>query len=74
MIAKSIREGSIYIKPNFLSQNEFDVFSGRLPHYRYIDWYQPSGTYYGNRFQAFPCYETYDLWTVDQEYYNIFKI
>ena len=73
MIAHSLRIGSIFVCPNFLPFDVFEEFSDKVKEYPFIEGYQPAGTFYGNRFQAFPCYESYDLWTVDQEYYNIFK-
>ena len=73
MIAKSIREGSIHIKPNFLSSKEFEVLSGRKHLYTYREGYQPAGTYYGNRYQAYPVWETDDFAKIDTDYFDLFK-
>ena len=72
-VSDSLNEGSLYIKPCFLSEEEFLEFESRIKNYSYVDTYQPIGTVYGNRFQSYPCWETNDLAKVDAEFYELFK-
>ena len=72
-ISDSLREGSIYLKPNFLDENLFKELKNNLNGYEYFSTYQTRETYYGNRFQAHPCYETKDLSLIDKKFYNLFK-
>ena len=53
----NIITGSIYVQPNFFDDNTFDKLKNDINNLNYIETYQPD-TYYGNRMQAFPCYET----------------
>lgn len=56
-----IMKGGISIHPNFFGEDQFDRIKAELnsPHYlTYKTHYQPD-TYYGNRLQAYPCYESY---------------
>jgi hypothetical protein len=55
---ESIIEGSIYLKPNFLGDVLFKGSKNLLDNLEYDATYQPSEVYYGNRFQAYPCYQT----------------
>ena len=48
--------GGIYIKPSFFSMKDFTKINTDLKELKYNQTYQPD-TYYGNRLQAFPCYE-----------------
>ena len=48
--------GGIYIKPSFFSIKDYKKVNEELDELKYSQTYQPD-TYYGNRLQAFPCYE-----------------
>ena len=48
--------GGICIKPNFFSVKDFNKIKTDMDNIKYNQTYQPD-TYYGNRLQAFPCYE-----------------
>ena len=48
--------GGIYIKPSFFSIKDYKKVNEDLDELKYSQTYQPD-TYYGNRLQAFPCYE-----------------
>ena len=48
--------GGIYIKPSFFSIKDYKKVNEDLDKLKYSQTYQPD-TYYGNRLQAFPCYE-----------------
>ena len=50
-------DGSFYVKPGWLDWKLFNNIRKSLPDLKYKPIYQPSETYYGNRFQAYPCYE-----------------
>jgi hypothetical protein len=52
-----ILSGGIYIKPNFFKNKDFVGIKNELDTIPHEEMYQPEGTYYGNRFQAFPCYQ-----------------
>ena len=73
MIAKSLRNGSIFICPNFLPFDVFEEFFNKAKDYPYTEGYQPAGTYYGNRFQAYPVYETKDLSIIDSRFFDLFR-
>lgn len=49
--------GSFYLQPEWLDWSVFEEIEKSLPTLDYKPLYQPCGTYYGNRFQAYPCYE-----------------
>lgn len=49
--------GSFYLQPGWLDSKLFDQIKEKLPKLKYKALYQPAGIYYGNRFQAYPCYE-----------------
>lgn len=73
-ISDSIRNGSIYIKPNFLGQDLYEEFNNKvLKKYKFKPMYQPHAVHYGNRFQAQPCWETETLEKIDKKIYNVFK-
>ena len=71
-ILDTIKKGSIYIEPNFLDEILFNEFKENLKKYKFIETYQPKRAHYGNRFQAFPCYETEDLKIIDKKFCDIF--
>ena len=73
MIAHSLRNGSIFVCPNFLPSDIFEEFFEKVKEYPYIEGYQPAGTFYGNRFQAYPVHETKDLSVIDSRFFNWFK-
>jgi len=52
-----LTSGGVYIKPNFFNADDFLQMRDGLNELKYEQTYQPSGVYYGNRLQAFPCYE-----------------
>jgi len=54
---KHLKRGSFHLHPNFLERKLFEKLKSDLPTLQYKAIYQPYGTYYGNRFQAYPCYE-----------------
>ncbi len=60
MIEDNILKGDIFIRPNFLPKNEFEDLFEKVKKLDYIEAYQPSDVYFGNRFQAYPCYEKND--------------
>ena len=66
---ESILQGSIYLKPNFLGEVLFKGSINLLNNLEYKATYQPSEVYYGNRFQAYPCYQT----TVCEEETKVYK-
>ena len=51
-----IKKGDIHIHPNFFDDNLFDSIKSDMRNLNYVSTYQPD-TYYGNRLQAYPCYE-----------------
>jgi len=58
-----IMNGGISIHPSFFEQDKFLQIKNDIDNLNYEEDYQPGGTdiHYGNRFQAFPCYQsTYD--------------
>jgi len=52
-----LKEGSFHLHPNFLERKLFEKLKSDLPTLKYKTTYQPNKIYYGNRFQAYPCYE-----------------
>ena len=52
-----LKKGSFHLHPNFLERKLFEKLKSSLPTLKYKATYQPKDTYYGNRFQAYPCYE-----------------
>lgn len=53
-----------YLEPRFLEPSVYKEIEAKLPKFKYRAAYQPAGDFYGNRFQAFPCYE-YDTTDYD---------
>ena len=72
MIAHSLRNGSIFVCPNFLPFDVFEEFFEKVKEYPYTEGYQPTGTFYGNRFQAYPVHETKDLSVIDSRFFDWF--
>ena len=54
-----INSGGISIHPNFFGGDQFDSIKSDLLNLDYKKVYQPHGGHYGNRLQAYPCYEAY---------------
>ena len=52
-----LKKGSFHLHPDFLEQKLFEKLKANLPTLKYKATYQPQHLYYGNRFQAYPCYE-----------------
>jgi hypothetical protein len=50
-------QGGFYIKSDFFDMKDFNYIKENISKLEYIPKYQPHGSYYGNRFQAYPCYE-----------------
>ena len=71
-VAQSIREGSIIVRPGFLSTQQFKELEKKILDYEYTPTHQPPMGY-GNRFQAYPCYESGDLWHIDRKTFEVFK-
>jgi len=55
-----IMNGGISIHPSFFEQDKFLQIKNDIDNLDYKEDYQPGGTdiHYGNRFQAFPCYQS----------------
>ena len=86
-LSQSLREGSILIKPDFFTPEQFKELKNRVENkYEYVPTYQPAklppsikrlseyekAVYKAeHRFEAHPCWETLPLKTVDPEFYNI---
>jgi len=73
-------EDSIYIIPNFFAEDQFNEFKFRVEsRYKYLSTYQPSDYplseryLYGDRLDAFPCWETTNLENIDVEFNAIIK-
>jgi hypothetical protein len=52
-----LKKGSFHLHLNFLERKLFEKLKSDLPTLKYKATYQPHNTYYGNRFQSYPCYE-----------------
>jgi hypothetical protein len=52
-----LMSGGVFVKPNFFDVDDFNDMKNDLDKLSYDKTYQPD-TYYGNRLQAFPCYES----------------
>jgi len=52
-----LKEGAFHLHPNFLESRLFEKLKSGLPTLKCKATYQPHKIYYGNRFQAYPCYE-----------------
>ena len=60
-----IERGTIVTFCEFL--DVYDELNARKEDYDYLKVYQPDGVPYGNRQQAYPCYETLTLAQIDPE-------
>ena len=56
-IMNNISNGSIHIERNFLEDKLFNKMSKEISKLKYKAGHQPSGRYFGNRFQAYPVNE-----------------
>ena len=54
---KSIKEGSILLKPQFLPPEVYAQTLNLFNNNKFYATYQPVEIYYGNRLQAYPCYQ-----------------
>ena len=86
-LSQSLREGSILIKPDFFTPEQFKEFKRRVENdYEYVPTYQPAilplsinrlssveiaAFKAKHRFEAHPCWETLPLKDSDPEFYNI---
>ena len=52
-----LKKGSFHLHPDFLESKLFEKLKSDLPALPYTALYEPHNFYYGNRFQAYPCYE-----------------
>ena len=67
MISKKyILDGGIGIHYNFFTEEKFNSIKSDLDKLHFNKQHQPSGTYYGNRMQAFPVYE--NQYTKENDY------
>jgi hypothetical protein len=75
LIDKIINNGLIYIDDNFLPKDIFDDLFLKIKNNElyFEPTFQPKGYEYGNRFQAFPCYESYYLQIIDEKINNFIK-
>jgi|TARA_R110002012_G_C11390448_1_gene584452 hypothetical protein len=64
-LAELIERGSIITICEFL--DVYDELNARKEDYDYLKVYQPDNVPYGNRQQAYPCYETLTLAQIDPE-------
>lgn len=62
-----IDKGGFYVDHCFLEPHEFEELNNKFYNYKFDEIYQPYGIYYGNRFQAFPVYESEHLQTFDEK-------
>lgn len=66
-VQQMITNGGIYLDHCFLDVAQFELLIERFDSYEFDAIYQPYGIYYGNRYQAFPVYETKHLSEIDPE-------
>ena len=71
MILDLLKNGSIISIPDFL--NNYQELDSKKEKYEYEAGYQPGVRYYGNRFQAHPCYETLNFEVCDKSMNNSIK-
>ncbi len=53
----SIKEGSILLKPQFLPLEVYNSTLNLFNNNKFYATYQPTEIFYGNRLQAYPCYQ-----------------
>ena len=71
MILDLIKNGSIITIRNFL--NNYKELDSKKESYEYEAVYQPGSLFYGNRFQAYPCYETSSFSVCDKSMHDSIK-
>jgi hypothetical protein len=54
---KNLDEGGFFVKPQFFDEKDFKMILNKVPKLKYKETYQPADTYYGNKYQAYPCWE-----------------
>ena len=54
---KNLLDGGITIHYNFFTKEKFNSIKSDLDSLKWDKVHQPAGSSYGNRMQAFPCYE-----------------
>jgi len=60
-LLQSLREGNFFLKDNFFDENTFLKIQEEYNSLEFLPYYQPKNIFFGNRFQAYPTYETTDL-------------
>jgi len=53
-----LEHGGLYINHSFLPEDKFEKLDKNFFQFDFEATYQPSGIDYGNRLQAYPCYDT----------------
>ena len=61
----AINKGTIAIQEEFLPN--FKILAEKIHNFKYKPAYQPSGFPYGNRYQAYPCYDSDKLENIDKK-------
>ena len=69
-----ILNGGIFIKPDFLYEKDFKDLEKTVKKIKMFESYQPRFYYFGNRFQAYPCYEAQSKKITNLMKNNIAKI
>ena len=59
-VEKSISFGGIHICNDFLNKDVYNTLEKKVKKLKYKATHQPYKQYYGNRFQAYPCYESFN--------------
>ena len=59
-VEKYIDDGGVFIKPKCFSKSEFIQIQNKLKNLKLKETHQPLPVYFGNRYQAYPCYESDD--------------
>ena len=59
-VEKYIDDGGVFIKPKCFSKSEFVEIQNKLKNLKLKETHQPLPVYFGNRYQAYPCYESDD--------------
>jgi hypothetical protein len=58
-LKKYLQQDGILIKESFLDEKVFEQLKKDFDTFQYIEHYQPSHFPYGNRFQSYPCYDSF---------------
>ena len=61
----AINKGTIAIQEEFLPN--FKILAEKIHNFKYKPAYQPSGFPYGNRYQAYPCFDSDKLENIDKK-------